>query len=31
MYTVSQYGIDTWEGSLIVEGASGLISQDERH
>ena len=28
---VSQYGLGTWEGSLINEGVPVLASQEERH
>ena len=31
MYTASQYGLGTWEGSLIIEGEPALASQEERH
>ena len=28
---MSQYGLGTWEGSLIIEGVPALASQEERH
>ena len=28
---VGQYGIGTWEGSLIIEAGPALVSQEERH
>ena len=31
MYTASQHGLGTWEGSLIIKGGPTLISQEGRH
>ena len=31
MYTVSPYGLGTWEGSLIIKGVPALASQEEGH
>ena len=28
---MSQYGLGTWEGSLITEGGPALVSPEERH
>ena len=30
-YTASQYGLDTWEGSLIVKRVPAFVSQEGRH
>ena len=31
MYTVSQHGLGTWEGSLIIKEVPALASQEEGH
>ena len=31
MFTVSQPGLDTWGGSLIIEGGPAQVSQEGRH
>ena len=31
MYTTSQHGFGTWEGSLNIKGKPALASQEERH
>ena len=31
MYTMNQYGLGTWEGSLIIKEVPALASQKERH
>ena len=31
MYTVSQPGLDTWEGSLVIEGGPAQVSQEGKH
>ena len=31
MCTVSQYGLGSWEGSLITEGGPAMASQERRH
>ena len=30
-YTVNQYGLGTWEESLIINRTPALVSQEERH